>query len=71
LPASIADIVKNLSDELDRTENDKKDSRIIIELYADRVGILITEERGNARKVAQLSKRKNMKNRPIVLGDKF
>jgi len=46
--------VQALSDEVDLDENDRNDSKILNELYAERVDLLITEDRGIARKADRL-----------------
>lgn len=46
--------VQALSDEVDLNENDRNDSKILNELYAERVDLLITEDRGIARKADRL-----------------
>jgi len=53
-PAPIMPEVQALSDELDLNENDRNDTRVLNELYADRVDLLITEDRGIARKADRL-----------------
>ncbi len=52
--APLAPEVQALSEKLDATENDLNDSRIVNELFADRVDLLITEDRGVVRKAEQL-----------------
>jgi hypothetical protein len=46
--------VQALSEELDMSENDRNDSRIVNELYADRVDLIVSEDRGLARKADRL-----------------
>lgn len=46
--------VQILGQTLDRSENDKNDTKLVNELYIDRVDLLITEDRGLARKADQL-----------------
>lgn len=53
-PAPMAAAVQALSDRSDRNENDRNDSLIINELYSKRVDMLITEDRGIARKADRL-----------------
>lgn len=53
-PAPMTVVVQMLSDELDRTKNDRNDSQIINELYSGRVDLLISEDRGIARKADRL-----------------
>lgn len=53
-PAPVDSAVEALSRELDITANDRNDSAILNELYADRVDLLITEDRGIARKAERL-----------------
>lgn len=53
-PAPIMPEVQALSDEIDLNENDRNDTRVLNELYADRVDLLITEDRGIARKADRL-----------------
>jgi predicted transcriptional regulator len=50
IPAPLAPDVQALSEELDLSENDKNDTKIVNELYADRVDLIISEDRGLARK---------------------
>lgn len=52
--ASLASEVETLGHEVDRTTNDRNDTKIVNELYADRVDFLISEDRGLARKADQL-----------------
>lgn len=52
--APMSDAVQALSDELDRTENDKRDTKILNELFCRRVDLLITEDRGILRKAERL-----------------
>jgi len=54
-PAPLAPPVEALSKELDTTPNDHNDTAILNELYGGRVDILITEDRGIARKAERLS----------------
>ena len=42
--------VKELSDRIDTTDNDRRDSQILNELVVDRVDLIITEDRGILRK---------------------
>ncbi|MEN6428062.1 MAG: PIN domain-containing protein [Phycisphaerales bacterium] len=44
--APLAEAIRVLSGEIDKTPNDENDTRIINELYCDRVDILITEDKG-------------------------
>lgn len=53
-PAPLAPAVQVLSQKLDSTENDLNDSKIVNELVTERVDLLITEDRGVARKAEQL-----------------
>lgn len=53
-PAPLESDVEILGQELDRTANDRNDTKIVNELYADRVDLLISEDRGLARKADQL-----------------
>jgi len=53
-PAPMAPAIQALSDILDSTENAKNDSRILNEIVAARVDLLITEDRGIIRKAEQL-----------------
>jgi len=53
-PAHMASEVQALSAVLDSTENDRNDSRILNELFCDRVDFLITEDRGIFRKAERL-----------------
>jgi predicted nucleic acid-binding protein len=52
--APLASAVEVLSRELDVTPNDRNDSAILNELYSERVDLLITEDRGIARKAERL-----------------
>ncbi len=52
--APMAAEVQGLSDALDATTNDRNDSKIVNELFVDRVDILITEDRGVIRKAEKL-----------------
>ncbi|MBM3216399.1 hypothetical protein FJZ36_15975 [Candidatus Poribacteria bacterium] len=51
---SLAPEVHALSQELDSTDSDRYDTTILNELYQERVDVLITEDRGIARKAARL-----------------
>lgn len=53
-PAPITPEIQALSDEVDLNENDRNDSKILNELYAERVDLLITEDRQIARKADRL-----------------
>jgi len=53
-PAPISTEVQTLSDAVDSTENDLNDTKILNELYAERIELLITEDRGIARKADRL-----------------
>jgi predicted nucleic acid-binding protein len=53
-PASIQSAIQTLSDAQDQTESDRNDTRILNELYAARVDILITEDRALAKKAGVL-----------------
>ncbi len=53
-PAPMAPEVTELSKELDSTENDRNDSRILNDLFVERIDLLITEDRGIFRKAEQL-----------------
>ena len=53
-PASLAPEVQALGTVMDVTENDKRDTTILNEMYLGRVDVLITEDRGLARKAARL-----------------
>lgn len=53
-PAPIASEVRAVSDALDTNENDRIDTEILNELYAERVDLIITEDRGIARKAERL-----------------
>ena len=52
--AALAPEVLALGLELDRTPNDKRDTRILNELFVGHVDLLVTEDRGIARKAARL-----------------
>ncbi|MFI5158864.1 MAG: PIN domain-containing protein [Sphingobacteriales bacterium] len=52
--APIADAVKNLSDTLDKTENDRVDTQLLNEVYASRVDFLITEDKNIHTKASLL-----------------
>lgn len=54
VPAAILPRVQALSDARDHSEGDRNDTRILNELCADRVDILITEDRGLASKATDL-----------------
>lgn len=54
VPAPLSEAVEKLIDEVDRTENDRNDSRLLNELALGRVDVLITEDRGLLRKAAML-----------------
>jgi predicted nucleic acid-binding protein len=53
-PAPMMPEVQALSDEVDTSENDRNDSKILNELYAQRVDYILTEDRGIARKAERL-----------------
>lgn len=53
-PARMAPKTQALSAALDSTENDKNDSKMLNELFSDRVDLLITEDRGIFRKAEML-----------------
>lgn len=53
-PAPLASEVLTLAQELDHTQNDRNDTKIVNELHADRVDLLISEDRGLARKAERL-----------------
>ncbi len=53
-PAPMTPEIQAISKKLDTSPNDRNDSSILNELYAQRVDILITEDRGVARKAEQL-----------------
>jgi predicted nucleic acid-binding protein len=53
-PAPMASQVQALSTALDSTENQRNDSEILNELFAGRVDLLITEDRGIFRKAEEL-----------------
>ena len=53
-PAALAPEVQALSTLMDITQNDRRDTSIINEMYVGRVDVLITEDRGLARKAARL-----------------
>jgi hypothetical protein len=53
-PAALAAEVEALGTEVDRTVNDRRDTRILNELFVEHVDILITEDRGIAKKAARL-----------------
>lgn len=53
-PAALAAEVEALGIEVDRTVNDRRDTRILNELFVGHVDILITEDRGIAKKAARL-----------------
>jgi predicted nucleic acid-binding protein len=53
-PARMAPEIQALSANVDSTENDKNDSKILNELFTGRVDLLITEDRGIFRKAEQL-----------------
>ena len=53
-PAPVAPDVQTLSEEVDTTENDRNDTLILNELYAERVDLLISEDRRVARKADRL-----------------
>ena len=52
--APLAPEVQSISDVLDRTDNDRRDSAILNELFVRHVDLLISEDRGIARKAHQL-----------------
>lgn len=52
--APLDTVVQALSQVLDRSDNDVNDSKLINELYSDRVDVLISEDRGLARKAERL-----------------
>lgn len=54
IPADLAPEVQELDDQLDSTPNSRNDTCILNELYMNRVDILITEDRGIARKAVRL-----------------
>ncbi|MGO9139722.1 MAG: PIN domain-containing protein [Syntrophales bacterium] len=54
VPAPLAAEVQALSDAADFTVNDRNDSKILNEVFTDRVDILITEDRNIHKKAAQL-----------------
>ena len=53
--APIAPAVEAVSKAFDTTENDKKDTRLLNELYCGRVDILVSEDKGIHRKAAELN----------------
>jgi hypothetical protein len=53
-PARLAAELEALGIEVDRTVNDRRDTRILNELFVGHVDVLITEDRGIARKAARL-----------------
>ena len=53
-PAALAAEVEALGAEVDRTVNDRRDTRILNELFVEHADVLITEDRGIARKAARL-----------------
>jgi hypothetical protein len=53
-PAVLAAEVAALGAALDRIDNDRRDTRILNELYVDHADLLITEDRGIAKKAARL-----------------
>lgn len=53
-PAPFLPELQTLSDEVDVSSNDQNDSMILNELFAERVDLLISEDRGIARKAGQL-----------------
>jgi predicted nucleic acid-binding protein len=53
-PAPMTAAVASLSAEVDSTPNDRNDSQVLNELYAQRVDLIITEDRGIARKAERL-----------------
>ncbi len=52
--ASLAPQIQALSIEVDKTDNDRRDSDILNELFVGHVDLLISEDRGIARKANQL-----------------
>ena len=52
--APIADDIQQISDQLDKSPNDLNDTRIINELYNNRVDILITEDKSLSHKASLL-----------------
>jgi hypothetical protein len=50
VPTSMNPAVQKISDELDATESDRIDSKIINELYMERVNLIISEDRDVAKK---------------------
>ena len=54
VPPSLAPEVQVLGQEMDQSDNDENDTKLVNELYADRIDLLITEDRGLARKATLL-----------------
>jgi predicted nucleic acid-binding protein len=46
VPTLLSPDVQALSEQLDSSENDENDTKIVDELYADRVDLIISEDRG-------------------------
>jgi hypothetical protein len=53
-PAPLAPEVEALGAAVDITENDRRDTAILNEMFLGRVDVLITEDRGIARKASRL-----------------
>ena len=54
VPAPLHEDAESLSTELDRSENDRVDTRLVNELLSDRVDLLISEDRGVHSKAERL-----------------
>ncbi len=58
--APLKDELKAISNNLDKTENDKNDTILLNELFSNRVDLLITEDRGIHRKAEMLGIEENV-----------
>ena len=60
----ITDKIKDIRDNLDKTENDRADTTILNELFSGRVDFLITEDKG----IHQKAERLNIRDRVYTIG---